>query len=524
MELRISDLLDALTEAEVDIRPNTSASESRIKELTMKKIHSENKKKHRSLSAFTKVLLAAAIMASLAIPVMAATGFQFTDWLEGLFNPGTDYHSDLTLGSASKSWEVSGWVVNLAAEDVSAEGMTVVCEHHTNQAQPQTGTLAAEEGFWLEKWNGSGYDKLPEPQKAVPAGKTVPIQADATARWAVDWSGSYGALEAGSYRLGKNFIYTATDGKQETVINYVKFRVFTQDMAPIIADCKAKMEALRTKESYHLIETVYPGEREYDHYVQNYWKHGEDYLVERRYIMEDGSLKQRDGYLYRDGKGYKLTWTGDNVLTPLDSWESADWLDESNRDMWTISLEIFDSNVGQVIVDENTTRLVTGIAFEDGRESYNELTFTQNPQGELIAAQKGEIPGMEYTQEQVKVYVTVEVQDTAESEIAKTIAAQAVGKPVSFSWQEEQGKYPAGTAGVKTEGFANTTPKTIADASAAIAAAKAECTLEWQNTAAVAYDETANMWRVELGFSQDREHPQIVYLTSDGVTKLVVTK
>lgn len=95
MEFNISDLLDDLREVPVDIHPQTGASATRIKELTMKKIHSETKMRHRTLSAFSKIFIAAAVLASLVIPVMAATGFHFSDWLEGMFSQSKDYDTDL---------------------------------------------------------------------------------------------------------------------------------------------------------------------------------------------------------------------------------------------------------------------------------------------------------------------------------------------------------------------------------------------------------------------------------------------
>ena len=92
----------------------------------MKKIHSETKPRHHTLSACTKILIAAAILASLSIPVMAATGFQFTDWLDGMFSKGKDYDTDIMIGSQSKNWEHAGWVFNLQAEDATAEGVTSI--------------------------------------------------------------------------------------------------------------------------------------------------------------------------------------------------------------------------------------------------------------------------------------------------------------------------------------------------------------------------------------------------------------
>ena len=87
MELNIPDLLDGLQDESVSIQPCTQSSAARIKELTMNKIHKYEKPKGRGLSFVTKVLVAAIIIATLAIPVMAATGFQLTDWLEGLNKP-----------------------------------------------------------------------------------------------------------------------------------------------------------------------------------------------------------------------------------------------------------------------------------------------------------------------------------------------------------------------------------------------------------------------------------------------------
>lgn len=535
MEYRISELLDDMREVDIDIQPNTLASASRIKELTMKKIHKEEnqKKSRRGLSTLSKIVLVAAVLATLALPVMAATGFQFSDWLDGLFQEKGassskqigEFDGNPVLGGSSKNWDVSGWVFEMAAKDVSAEGLTVVCEHHTNQAQPQTGTVKVDESFWIEKWNGEGYDKLPEPKTAVPAGKSSPVAADSKAEWKVNWSGSYGTLEPGSYRLGKNLLYTSEDGKQETVESFVKFRVFNQDMAPIIAECKDMLEALRTKDSYHLTQTYYAyEENEYDHYTSEIWKNGENYLEEVRYVKADGSLWGRRGYLYRDGKGYELNWAGDTVLSGLASWESVGYLDSANRDMWMMMLEVNDNTVGKVAGDENTTTLVTGYDLSGGQKWFNEISFTQNEKGELTAAQAGEVPDIEYTSDQVKVRTAVEVHDTDKAEIAKVIAAQAVGRPVVFSWEEEQAKYTAGTKGVKTEDFVNTASRSIEDADAAIAAAQKECTMEFQNTAVVSYDEGAKMWKVELGFSADDAVGQTVYLTGDGITKLVVTK
>ena len=523
MEFNISDLLDGLTEVSVDIQPKAGASAERIKELTMKKIHSERKQGRRTLSAISKILIAAAVLASLAVPVMAATGFQFTDWLDGVFVKGEDYDTDLLIGSESKNWEHAGWVFNLSAEEADATGLMVCCEEFGNEAH--SGTLTTDDAYWLEVWDGEGYEAMPAPEKEISAGKTYTIKAGSSNGWAVDWSDTYGTLEPGSYRLGKKFVYTDDSGKQEIMTNYVKFRIFTEDMAPYIEACRASVEEVRNRDSYHLTvsqdgDTIYTGEA-YDQLIMNYWKSGEDFLIERQYQKGDGTLVAHNGYLMRGGQGYKLNWNGDNALSGVSGWEVIDWLEESDRDMWDFQLEIFDGNVGEVYVEENTTYLLNGSVDSDGNEDYRLQSFTMDANGKLTFAQKLWLENKD--DRDSDEYCKVEVHDTSAAEIAKVIAAQTVDKAPSFSWQEEQAKYPAGAEGVKTEGFVNTAPQGTVTLENVVSIARKECTMEWQNTAVAYYDESAEIWKVELGFSQD-DSCQIVYLNNQGITQLVVTE
>ena len=116
----------------------------------------------------------------------------------------------------------------------------------------------------------------------------------------------------------------------------------------------------------------------------------------------------------------------------------------------------------------------------------------------------------------------MEIHDTAAEEVAGVIAAQTVDKPITFDWAEEQAAHPAGAEGVKSDGFVNTAPQGAVTLENVVSIAKRECTLEWQNTAVVFFDETAGMWKVELGFSQDSTVCQTVYLDNQGITRLIV--
>lgn len=527
MEFKISDLLDDLREVDVDIQPHTQASEKRIWELTMKKIHAEQNRRRQGLSTLSKVLIAAAILTALALPVAAATSFHFTDWLNGQLAGGGDYDNSLFLGSAGKNWEVSGYVLDVRAEAASAQGLTLTCEEWGSGEK--AGTLTADDSFRLERWNGSDYTAM-TPQSEPAAGQGKTLVPGSTVTWQVTWGDSYGPLASGSYRIGKTFTYSDPAGKTQNVDIYAKFRVFAEEMAPYVESYKAALEDLHSRDSYHLTNTIYAegGECQidagvYQYYTKTVWKNGSDYLQELQYVSRDGTVIAHRGYLLRDGKGFELTWNGDNVLSGVASWEAVEYLNEASCERWDFGLEIFDASVGEVFVEGNSVSILEGHTYEWADEArWYKKTYTKNEQGQLIAVQYAHIPSPEEL-DQEEFRSTLEVYDTSADEIAKTIAAQNVSKPLSFSWAEEQAKYPAGAEGVKSGGFVNATSQTVNAGNAATIAQK-ECTLEWQNTAVVFFDETAKVWKVELGHSQDDTICQTVYLSGEGVTLLVVTK
>ncbi len=524
MEFNISDLLDGLEEVELDIQPDTRASAKRIKELTIKKVHGEKRQYRRGVSTTSKILIIAAVIAALTIPVAAVTSFHFTDWLDGLFVSGEDDSSSLSLDG--KEWWIFGYVLDVKAENVSAEGLTLICEEWGNREKgngEKLGTLTAEEGFWLEKWDGSEYVPV-KPQKEPAPDQTQIIAPLETVTWQINWTDSYGTLPSGSYRIGKTFTHTDPAGQTQSRDFYAKFRVFAEDMAPYVEECKAALEELRTRESYHLTETVRPNVEDYEYYTSTIWKNGADYLEELRYVKKDGTVLQHKGYLFRDGKGYKLSWNGDHVLSGVASWEAIGWLNEEHRDLWTVLYEVHDMTVGDVFCEGDTVQILAGYPGQD--MAYQEITYTMDEDGGLISAQMNMLDGISEPLEDHIIEGesdSIKVHDTSATEIAKVIAAQNVDKPVSFSWAEEQAKYPAGSAGVKIEGFANTVAQAV-DMGSVVTIAQKECTLKWQNTALVSYDETAKVWKVELGFSQDDAVCQNVYLSSEGITLLVVTK
>ena len=108
MEYQITDLLDELQEVPVDILPYTAASERRIKELTMQKISNDSRRRPRSRGIIRKILITAAILTAMAVPVLAATGILFADWTPGIeIDQGKDFDSSAVFGAGSMVWEAS---------------------------------------------------------------------------------------------------------------------------------------------------------------------------------------------------------------------------------------------------------------------------------------------------------------------------------------------------------------------------------------------------------------------------------
>ena len=549
MELHISDLLDDLKEVNVDIQPHTTASESRIKELTMKKIHSSEgyRAKRRGLGFMGKLLVASLTIILLAVPVLAASGTQFTDWFEGLITPRSfqeDYDNSLLVGSTSKKWEVSGWVLEISAENATPSGLTFVCKELGNP--DKSGTLTTDMGCWIEKWDGTGYVPM---DGSAPAGETIPIEHFATQRWTVDWSDIYGELESGSYRIGKTFTYTDTDGKQEKLQYYAKFRIFTEDIAPLMDRYDQAFDALYNRDSYHITWTNYSSNKDdYAHrWVGEIWKNGGDYLKVTSYYNEDGSLKSHRGYLLRDGIGYELFWVDGNVTAQVTEWNSADWVEPGTFALWYTFMDLMPSILGEAWNDGNTLYFIHYMDWinEDGLEStdieelnenspywnhdYHELSGTFDDSGNLTYIQYARYTSLDPAQSDMFVDKVLEVHDTPADEIAAMIDSQNVSDPPAFSWEEDRELYKR--IGITRNYFVNTEPVSLDGVQAVIDRARGEANpKEWPNyregydynMATVFFDAQAQMWKVHFYHSQDDTFCLLVYLNTEGITQMVV--
>lgn len=555
MELRISDLLDELQEVPIDILPYTAASKKRVNELTLRKIHEHgNPKNHtRSSHVISKVLIAAVLITALAFTVMAATGTQFEDWIVGLEKPKegqySQYDSELLLGGTSYHWEVSNWMLLLTAADATENGITLEAMEYGNGMKH--GTLTMDGAWWLESWNGSGYEAM---AITIPAGEQVNIEPQGKYRWKVDWSRSYGSLESGSYRLGIPLTYTAEDGTKEEVEFYAKFRIFSEEMKGYIDKCNDALKARYEQEVLHFKETHYPhntsirNELGYVYYTEEVWKYGNDFLSALRYYDENGVWIEDygGGHLCRDGVGYTLNWT-DETLSEVSQWERASYVEDDDVSYGMfLRAEVIEPIIGEIWDDGNTIYMVS---FYDGMDetllteeelqqlneenplwnyNYNEYVYTFDDSGNLTGYESIAQTAKSAENSKRETTYKFEIYDTAPEEVQRMIRMHDVSNPPAFSWKDEQSLYGEM---VDNLDFRNTTAQKITCADDAVDIARKDAVItehpryregDEYNLAQAFYDESADVWKIVFGYSQEDNKQIYVYLSGDGITLMTV--
>lgn len=535
MEFDISDLMDGYADESVSIRPCTQASEERIKELTMKKVHKYEKPRKKGLSFVTKVLVAAAIIASLAIPVMA-TDFQLIDWLEGLNK--TDHEE---WQAHYESWENTEgfWQIGMTARDLTRESMTLAVRE--GQDSPVTGKLEIHGDYWLEHWNGEAFEKMTASME-IPAGEGKEIKDGDEFEIAVNWAETYGALESGRYRLGKNFTYTYSDGKTAQLTEWAEFRIFNEDMTPYIEKCKAAMDALLERDSYHLLEESYGYDWNYDVpgdpvplgdpmeiFGTEVWKSGRDSLVVTSYReMAEGRQGTWGELLLADGRAFRIDkWKDNNIKSGVEDWQHDNLLSEelNSVEYWYSGFAIPDTQVGEIWVEGNIISIISTTYATENEPHHMEQLFFFREDGSLGGSEKYRLPERNCAEEDKVLTGKLTVAETNADEIREVLDAQDVGTPSHFSWEEERKLYSDAMAGVKTSGFANTSPVEIANGYEAYkhAFADYEVVADTHHASEVSYDADTGMWKVEFWWANG-DIDAIIYMDAQGITKLTVMK
>ena len=301
MEWNIADLLDDVQDLSPDIETKPAVSRQRVRELTLRKIREHKAAGKRHPFRFSvRVAVIAAVLLCLSITVLAAVS-----WLHSDPENAIGYDNDLYIGSASKNWEVEGWLLELKAEKVTPAGLTVVCTEWGGAGQ--RGVLTTDSHYWLERWTGSGYARyLPERSPAGTESKTE-IKKNTAASWEINWETVYGTLAPGHYRLGKIFTQSAGSDRGKTMTCYVKFSILEEKMAGQYGQYTAAMERLLGQAAWHLTYQVFPeSPTGYTSHVTEIWKAEEAYLQKLSYLDANGGVLKQEGAALLNGVGYRL--------------------------------------------------------------------------------------------------------------------------------------------------------------------------------------------------------------------------
>ena len=176
-------------------------------------------------------------------------------------------------------------------------------------------TVHTDNQYWLEKQTDTGWERLEmlaEPQWEA---ASYTLGHGMYTMTFVDWSGLYGPLPGGVYRMGKHFNMMENGGR--SCIGYAEFEIFHNEansagQTEALERCYKGLDELKARDVIHYKVTTSDGNTE------EVWFHGGDYLAERVWTLpvfpEDeegnsvpGEVTYQTNHSYsarRDGIGY----------------------------------------------------------------------------------------------------------------------------------------------------------------------------------------------------------------------------
>ena len=439
----------------------------------------------------------------------------------------TDYDRDFMLGSGQMRWCYfdEEWQFELGAENPTAEGLTLKYSESSDNHK----SLVAEEGFWIEQLIDDKWIVLDSvnPVTNAPA-ENIQVSWSGTDSLRVDWKDSYGILPHGFYRLGRYHTVTMPDGRFETIHCYAKFRIYDPNRDQLLAECANALNGLLNSDSYHIYTFDWMVEHDFEYYLSHeIWKSGEDYLEVTRYPLRSdmSQMKNVGGSLWREGKHYGISWSGEPVTSPVSQWDLGvdGYITGSNVDIALYGFEWYDARVGEVYREGNEIHIIESYDFDEKYEA-TELIFTIE-NGTLKGIVSAKLPTQNCAESEKIICEALTVYNHSSSEIRDLIYAQDVITPMPFSYEEDVLNYP----NAKKSGFKNTTAKPITTAAEALALADKESTMpqlmEFKTgycQSMTYYDAEAKMWKVHL-FWWQHDTAQTVYINDQGITQMIVS-
>lgn len=441
----------------------------------------------------------------------------------------------------------ASWGIHFRVDDdrLSSMGSDV----YFSQDEFGFGTISTTDHYWLEKKVDGKWEKLPTVSTPQWSKEGIGVAKSSATFGYLDWTPIYGALEAGQYRMGKNFECHSTEknGSMNHAF-YSEFQIFesvdssSPEAKEAVERCYAELEELKQREAIHWL-SLSGGESSME-----YWVNGDDYLrisfypgpekiPQEEWTEHDKSLFPRtdttvryDGNMYRDVREDPEVLTSDvlgmGVFTLdgyRDNWDASDISNDFNmlffeRDNKTIS---FPEGVG--VVSDEMVRFVRTWNNMNDPNTYNaQLTYRFDENGDLCYMEYRTDVGSE------REYVSsIEILDDTAEEIDAKIRPYTENLIVrEFSWKDAKAKYTDAEFNIREDGFVNTQVNPITGpVDAAKLALKEYPNLGEYLSVDVFHDEAAGMWKVTIDSYveyQSTHGYRDVYIADNGVTCLLV--
>lgn len=536
-----------------------------------------------------RLILIAALISLLAITVYAVAT-RILNWTavetERLESSG--YQDMPEVGEGSKTWgfEDINMALEFSMQNANAAGGTLICKgtSYLPENMPQAGEtpdkVALESEFWLEKWNGTAYEEVPTKsgQSWITGEKSIIKDGwDYSGSWPVSWTDAYGNLGEGNYRVGMMLDITMPDGQVVQKGCFAKFRQYNPDVQPLVEEFKQAYSRLKDKDCFHVIETKWMHTKYNNHKEIEYtylqiedWKYGSNALNSLTYILEAENgreLYDHHGVMTRDGVEYSISWTSEDVSSPLSKWMNIDWADDLNYTMWQTILDIATYDISDAAKFNNTVcfyhegewnypvqdsqtgeekKDANGFTIWESVPIFVEYKVLYSDDGEIQELQYAMVPELPYEPEERELVARIQILDDTPEEIDAVIRSIDVENPPVFSYKQDLARLADGTfneytdgykgtykelveAGYvklhleqKTDGFVNTTPQEVTKDNVVQLAAKE--VKESYNTTVMYFDNDTQMWKVEFLVSSDTSPYHAVYISTTGVTQLVVER
>ena len=414
------------------------------------------------------------------------------------------------------------------------------------QAEGFDMTVHTDNQYWLEKRTDTGWERLEPLTEPQWEAASYTLGHGMYTMTFVDWTGLYGPLPGGTYRMGKYFNMMENGGR--SCIGYAEFEIFhneasTADQTAAVERCYKGLEELMGRSFIHYKVSTS------DSNTEEVWYNNGDYLAQRSWtnpvFPEDSEGNQIPGEVVyqknqtmsarKDGIGYGCVPEipddpTSNIIGMKLSTLSADfagWELYSLKECLYISFFergnhaiTFPDGVG--VASDRMVRFQTNWTIAGGMECSAQHTYQFDENGNLTY--------MEYTTElDPGRFYTCSIRifdDTAEAIDSKIKPYTENLLVETFSWNEAKAKYTDEEFNIREDSFVNNGGIAITGpVDAAKLALKEYPNLGDYLSLDVFRDDTAGMWKVTIEAYVDYQSTYCyrdVYISDSGATQLLV--